>query len=95
MGVSNKFYAITFAFLSVILLSSFVSALVPQDIPYKITENGNSFPAFSYYNVNQNGNKVFNWAASIKNNGPGDMHVVFMGFHDNKAGSDPARCRIY
>ena len=88
MGISNKFYAMAFAFLFVILLSSFVSALVPQDIPYSITENGNPFPAFSYYNVNQNGNKVFNWAASIKNNGPGNMHVVFMGFHDNKAGNE-------
>ncbi len=58
---------------------------VTQDISYTINDNGG--PVVGYYNVKDNGNKVFNWNVDVNFNGPGGMHVVTIGAYDEQAGS--------
>ena len=76
---------------SVLLTINFAGAesLAPQNITYSISRDGAPFSAFSSYNVQQKGNANFNWSATITNNGPGDMHLVAMGFHSDAAGNSP------
>ena len=80
------------AFVLALVVSTFSYALADlgaQNIEYTTTESGNAFPNFSYYNAPNSGEKNFNWSMNITNHGPGDMHLVVMGFHDDEAGNEP------
>ena len=58
-----------------------------QDIQYSINDSGS--PVVYYYNVKQNGNKIFNWNVTVNFNGPDTMHVRTIGAYDDTAGSSP------
>ena len=59
--------------------------LVPavQDITYNINDD------IGYYNVQNSGNRVFNWNVDVTHRGPGGMHIVTIGHYDDSAGSAP------